>query len=233
MRKLVVILALCLFSAAAFAQETAPQISVEYEVLQPNVKQIVEENAILQDSLHLPLLNSLGQVSSFNYLGIYPLHWGGWSNWQLHKGLNVSLGASVFAEFGKHARHGAGFTQEMALQYAMPLTDKLSLSLGGYLTNITWQHDNHRDAGLSAVLGYRFNEKWEAYIYGQKSLVQTRFTPISVYDYEHIGDRIGAAVKYNFSPSVSIQLSVEEHRLPNNPYIPVYHQRNNIMDKHP
>ena len=49
------------------------------------------------DSLHLPAFDSLGRM----YVNMYPLDWCGAYNWDLHKGLNVNLGASVFASFGK------------------------------------------------------------------------------------------------------------------------------------
>ena len=216
LRKSLLILSFLFSCALVFAQEDVLNvpIKVEHEVAQPEISSAISGDVQLQDSLHLPLLNGLGQVPSLGYHGYYhslPL-WGGlgWGLWDLHEGLNVSLGASVFAEFGKHARHGAGFSQQIAMQYAMPLTDKLSLSLGGYLTNVNWQHESMRDAGLSAVLGYKFNEKWEAYVYGQKSLVQTNnFMPRSLYEMEQLGDKIGAAVRYNFSPSFSMQLGFE------------------------
>lgn len=163
-----------------------------------------------RDSLHLPPLTLNGHVMP---IGMYPLSWGGWYWWDLHKGLNVNVGASVFAQFGKHARHGAGFSQNISAMYAMPLTDKLSLAVGGYLNNVYWAHDSYRDAGVSAVLGYQFDENWEAYLYAQKSLVDNnkfhRFTPYPLYDMGELRDRIGAAVKYNFSPNFSVQLSVE------------------------
>lgn len=213
LRKSLLIFSFVFSCAVAFAQEAVLNvpIKVEHEVAQPELSSAISGDVQLQDSLHLPLLNGLGQVPSLGYHGYYnPLMWGGFHAWDLHEGLNVSLGASVFAEFGKHARHGAGFSQQIALQYAMPLTDKLSLSLGGYLTNVNWQHESMRDAGLSAVLGYKFNEKWEAYVYGQKSLVQTNnYMPRSLYEMEQLGDKIGAAVRYNFSPSFSMQLGFE------------------------
>ncbi|MCQ2253997.1 MAG: hypothetical protein MJZ29_00700 [Bacteroidaceae bacterium] len=207
-------------------QENVMPITVEHEIAQPDMAAALDGDMALQDSLHLPLLNALGQMPTLGYRGYYnylPLYGGmGWGFWQLHEGLNVGLGASVFAEFGKNARRGAGFSQQLAVQYAQPLTDKLSLAVGGYLTNVIWQHDSYRDAGLSAVLGYRFNEKWEAYVYGQKSLMHTNnYMPMSVYALEQIGDRVGAAVKYNFSPSFSVQLGFEETVTPNIPRMPV------------
>ena len=163
------------------------------------------------DTLHLPTMNAYGQVLPFRW---YPYGWLGWYNWDLHPGLNVNLGASVFAFLGKNAPRGAGFTQNLSAMYAMPLTKNLSLAVGGYLNNIIWSRTSYRDAGLTAALGYRFDEHWEAYLYGQKSIVQTRFTPLPLYDMGNLGDRIGAAVKYNFTPSFSVQLSVERGWMP-------------------
>ncbi len=165
-----------------------------------------------QDSLHLPVLDSQGRVAPFS---LYPLYYGGWSSWQLHPGLNISAGASVFAQFGKNARHGAGFSQNISAMYAIPVNNKLSIALGGYLNNIYWAHDAYRDAGLSAIIGYKFNDHWEAYLYGHKSLMDNRHMPYCLYDMNSVGDRIGAAVKYNFNESTSIQISVESVSLPN------------------
>lgn len=155
-------------------------------------------------TLNLPLLNSYGQP----YINSYPLDWGGWYSWDLHRGLNINLNASVFATLGNGACKGVGFGQNISAMYAMPLTGKMSLAVGGYFNNVTWAHRSYRDAGLNAVLGYRFDEHWEAYVYGQKSLVD-RPLPMPLYDMGRLGDRIGAAVRYNFNPSMSIQVSVE------------------------
>ena len=153
-----------------------------------------------EDTLHLPLLNRLGQT----YINMYPYDW---------FGLNVSLGASVFATFGDSPWKGAGFTQNIAAMYAVPITDKLSFAVGGYMNNLYWSHDAYRDAGLNAVLGYKFNEHWEGYIFGQKSLVN-KSMPMPLYDMSRIGDRIGAAIKYNFNPQFSIQVTVETEKRP-------------------
>lgn len=159
------------------------------------------------DSLNLPAIGMRGEVLPMT---LRPLYWGNWYNWSLHKGMNVSLGASVFAEFGKNARGGAGFTQKVSAMYAVPVTKKLSVAVGGYFNNIMWQHDTWREAGVSAIMGYKFNDHWEAYLYGQKSLAgNRRFMPCTVYDISNIGDRIGAAVKYNVNPNFSFQVSVE------------------------
>ena len=164
------------------------------------------------NSLYLPTLNHYGQMTPLSFRSMY---WSGWNHWNLHKGLNLNFGASVFAQFGKHAHHGAGFAQSLSAMYAVPLTHKLTLAVGGYFSNIYWTHNNYRDAGLNAVLGYQLNEHWETYIYAQKSLVKNRFIPYSIYDMNALGDRIGAAVKYNFNPYISLQISVEHGWMPN------------------
>ncbi|MDD7258172.1 MAG: hypothetical protein PUH24_07900 [Prevotellaceae bacterium] len=173
------------------------------------------------DTLHLPALTQNGQMPSIN---MYPHARDGYPSWQLHQGLNVSMEAGVFAAFGKGAPRGAGFFQSLSAMYAVPLGDKLSLAVGGYFNNVVWDNMNFRSAGVNAVLGYRFNDKWEAYVYAQKSFTNhlpARFryaygSPCMypLYDMTDIGDRIGASVKYNVNPSFSIQVSVEKRDFP-------------------
>ena len=166
-----------------------------------------QETLLPDSTLHLPSLNNLGQM---HYINRWPMSYSlaGYQNWDLHQGLNMSLGASVFAGFGKYAPSGAGFAQNMSGMYALPFNDKLSLAFGGYFLNADWGGRNLRDAGLNAVLGYKFNDHWEAYLFGQKSLMRPK-VPWPYFDPMDFGDRLGAALKYNFNPSFSIQLSVE------------------------
>ena len=166
-----------------------------------------QETLLPDTTLHLPSLNNLGQM---HYINRWPMSYSltGYQNWDLHQGLNMSLGASVFAGFGKYAPSGAGFAQNVSGMYALPFNDKLSLAFGGYFLNADWGGRNLRDAGLNAVLGYKFNDHWEAYLFGQKSLMSPK-VPWPYYDPMEFGDRLGAALKYNFNPSFSIQLSVE------------------------
>ena len=166
-----------------------------------------QETLLPDTTLHLPSLNNLGQM---HYINRWPMSYSltGYQNWDLHQGLNMSLGASVFAGFGKYAPSGAGFAQNVSGMYALPFNDKLSLAFGGYFLNADWGGRNLRDAGLNAVLGYKFNDHWEAYLFGQKSLMRPK-VPWPYYDPMEFGDRLGAALKYNFNPSFSIQLSVE------------------------
>lgn len=192
------------------------------------------------DSLNLPAVNRYGQPQT---IGRYPLGFGGWYSWGLHKGLNVQVGASVFAQFGKGAHHGAGFQQDIALMYALPVNDKLSVAVGGYLNNVNFAGENYHDAGVQAMIGYRFNEHWEAYLYGQKTITNNmnnrlRYSMFdgyyggmggfshnfygmpnySLYDLNNFGDRIGATVRYNFNNNMSIEVSVENRWMPSPRY---------------
>lgn len=90
----------------------------------------------------------------------------------LHKGLNLSIGASAFATFGKNLPHKGGFSQNINATYLAPLTKdgKLWIAGGGYFNNTFWGSDSYRDVGLYAIMGYKFNEHWEAYVYGQLSI---------------------------------------------------------------
>lgn len=182
-----------------------------YEPME-NILQTAPSDISPDDSLHLPSLNRYGQMR----LCSYPTDMFGLYDWELHKGLNVNLGLSVFATFGKHTPKGAGFGQNISAMYATPLTSKLSLAIGGYFSNIYWTSNSYRDAGLNAILGYRFNEHWEAYLYGQKSMTDNRI-PMPLRDMNNMGDRIGAAVRYNVNPSFSIQMSVSRSEN-NKPY---------------
>ena len=193
------------------ANPTEP-ITPNYKGEETTLKPVKLPKKKTLDSLYLPTLNHYGQMIPLSFRSMY---WPGWKHWNLHKGLNLNFGASVFAQFGKHAHHGAGFAQSLSTMYAVPLTHKLTLAVGGYFSNIYWTHNNYRDAGLNAVLGYQLKEHWETYIYAQKSLVKNRFIPYSIYDMNALGDRIGAAVKYNFNPYISLQISVEHGWMPN------------------
>lgn len=166
----------------------------------------VDERRI--DTLNLPRLTSHGTVPLMNY----PYQpFGFLDSWNLHKGLNVNLGASVFAAFGKGAPSGAGFAQDVSLMYALPLSKRLTLALGGWVEHLTWSGEQFTEVGLNAVLGYKFNERLEATAFVKKSLVDNRM-PLRYAVMGDVGDRIGASLKYNFSTSFSMQITVQATR---------------------
>lgn len=140
----------------------------------------------------------------------------------LHKGLNVSVGASAFATFGKGAPHKGGFSQNINATYLAPLTKdgKLWIAGGGYFNNTFYGGDSYRDVGLYAIMGYKFNEHWEAYVYGQLS-VSNNYYPLYYYPL-YAGTMpmgygmgtpganvIGAGAKYNVNKSFSIGINIE------------------------
>lgn len=173
--------------------------------------------------------------------------------WGLHKGLNLSVDLSVFATFGKHAPHWGGFTQTINATYLTPLTkdNKLWMALGTYLNNINYGGDNFRDGGVYGILGYQFNEHWEAYVYGQVSVannynsIYSRYAGYGPYGYGRYGmypgiwgmgvmpggygmgaagaNVLGAGVRYT-NKNFSIGVSVEGNWY-NNPKTPSYYKQ--------
>lgn len=80
----------------------------------------------------LPAIDNNGQVEIDN--SFYPTPYWAWNTWPLHKGLNVNLGTSVFANFGGNGHHGAGFTQDVSLMYVTNLSKRQHLQLAATLT---------------------------------------------------------------------------------------------------
>lgn len=173
--------------------------------------------------------------------------------WGFHKGLNLSVDLSVFATFGKHAPHWGGFTQTINATYLTPLTkdNKLWMALGTYLNNINYGGDNYRDGGVYGILGYQFDEHWEAYVYGQVSVannynsIYNRYAGYGPYGYGRYGmypgawgmgvmpggygmgaagaNVLGAGVRYT-NKNFSIGVSVEGNWY-NNPKTPSYYKQ--------
>ncbi len=171
----------------------------------------------------------------------------------LHQGLNVSLGASAFITSGKGLPHKGGFSQNINVTYLAPLTRdrKLWIAGGGYLNNTFWGSDSYRDAGLYAIVGYKFDEHWEAYAYGQLSLCNNYSNIYSRYGSYGYGygipgygaglwgtmpmgygmgaagaNVLGAGVKYNVNRNFTIGFNVEGVWY-NNHSAPIYFDRYN------
>lgn len=147
----------------AMVYQGKPMKNVKYSVLNDSLntsKEATFTNKNMDESFGQPPISSL----SYSFEPIY--------GYGLHKGLNVSLGASAFATFGKNVPHKGGFSQNINATYLAPLSKdgKLWIAGGGYFNNTFWGSDNYRDVGLYAILGYKFNEHWEAYVYGQLSI---------------------------------------------------------------
>lgn len=137
----------------------------------------------------LPLIDENGQVQSpadyydpYLYDPWFYGYGGGYGAWRLHKGLNVNIGASVFANFGKGlGGNGAGFSQDVTLMYVTNLSKKATLAVGGYINNCTYGGTNYTTGGINAVFGYRWNEHWSAYAYVQKAINNHHILPYRGY----------------------------------------------------
>lgn len=178
-------------------ERPAPEFVAEPMAVQPNIT----------DTLALPTLTERGTISRYSLWGPF----GTWNDWSLHPGLNASMSLSATVGLGDNS--GSGFAQNVALMYATELAPRLSLAVGGYYSHFNWGAAQFNDAGLTAVLGYRFNEHWEAYLFGQKSIMTPKM-PAPLYYMGDFGDKIGAEVRYNVNKSFSIGVSVWHQRMP-------------------
>lgn len=172
--------------------------------------QEVERGALLQPdtTFSLPPLTYRGTIATYPYLGAMYTSLG---NWDLHPGLNASFSASAIFGVGKHS--SSGFANSAAVMYAGQLSPKLSFSIGGYSSFMDYGRHQMKDAGLTAMLNYRFDEHWEAGVFGQKSMMQPNMPLQNMWWLcNDFGDKIGAMVKYNVNPNFSFQLSVWNQR---------------------
>lgn len=176
-------------------------------------EQINESVIHESDSLDLPPVNSQ-TGTPVSYPGY---SFCGFNNWDLHTGMNTTVDMSVMGSFGKHSYSGVGFSTNIAMMYAKPLSKKLSLAIGGYMSRLSWGAYNYNDVGLSGVLGYTINDKMNLSVYGQKSLTNPRL-PFPISSYGNLGDKFGAMFQYKPSPSVSLSVSVESTRYNSAPF---------------
>ncbi len=188
-----------------------------------------KQTTTADSQLHLPTLNYNGHLPVRSWWH-YPFM-GGYGGWNLHTGMNVNLDLSAFTSFGRN--NFSGISERISAMYATPLTNKLSLAVGGYFSNINSGIGSLRSAGLSVILNYRFNEHWEAYVFAQKSIINNGsfgfrhgnyYFPTFGYGlYGDYGDRIGAGVRYNINPSTYIEVQVDWSNYPD-----LFH--NNILN---
>ena len=165
-----------------------PMKNVKYSVMPSSLSQLhetsqQEDKKALDESYYSNPINDLTYSLAPTY------------GYGLHKGLNLSLGASAFATFGKNLPHKGGFSQNINATYLAPLSKdgKLWIAGGGYFNNTFWGSDSYRDVGIYAIMGYKFNEHWEAYVYGQLSIsnnydnLYSRYAGYGPYGYGRYG----------------------------------------------
>lgn len=148
--------------------------------------------------------------------------------------LHGSVGLSVMAGLGKGAPKGAGFAQDINLDYTLPLGTRGWLTVGGYMDHLNWSGMNTTSAGIYGALGYQIDDHWSAYVYGQKSLANSGYgfpyyggyyTGFNGYGYHGCGgygypngywnaDRLGAALRWTPSKNFMLQISVEKDWMP-------------------
>lgn len=173
------------------------------------VKAQEEQGVLMPDTtFSLPPLTYRGTIATYPYLGNM---FTGFGNWELHPGLNASLSASAI--FGLGENSGSGFANSMAVMYAGQIMPKLSFSIGGYSSFLDWGRHQMKDAGLTAMLNYRIDEHWEAAVFAQKSMMQPSMPLRQMWWLgADFGNKIGASIKYNINPNVSIQVSVWDQK---------------------
>lgn len=169
------------------------------------------------DSLQVPMAMAFGRLP----LQISPFYGFGGGRWLLHKGLNLSLDTSAFTSFGKNSALGSGFSQQITAMYANPLSDKLAIAVGGYYNNLYCSRGNYQSGGVRGVLSYQFNDKLQAYVYAQKSILKSRHIPYPLVDIHSLGDKIGAGILYQVNKNITMEFIVENTWLPTTPY-PTY-----------
>ena len=139
--------------------------------------------------------------------------------------MNVNVGFRAMAQFGKNALHGVGIGESAAMMYAGTFKNapRLSYGAGLYMDNVNWGSSTSRSVGLTAMLGYKISERWNAFLYGQKNIVNSNtFTqPYYLRANELAKDAVGAAIRYNVAPGSYIQMNIEYNRIPTNNLIPI------------
>ncbi len=126
----------------------------------------IDERLVRQpDSLNLPAVNSrTGTPTSY-----YPTYYWGFNDWNLHSGMNTSLNFGAMAQFGRHAYSGVGFNSDVAMMYAMPVSKRLSVAVGGYISRVDWGGYSYTDARISGMVNYAINDKMNVCAYGQRA----------------------------------------------------------------
>ena len=94
-----------------------PMKNVKYTVSSPSWNE--EQKSLSEEKSNLSPLSGLDENKGLEY------------GYGLHKGLNVSLGASAFATFGKGLPHKGGFSQNINATYLAPLSKDGKLWIAG------------------------------------------------------------------------------------------------------
>lgn len=136
--------------------------------------------------------------------------WGGYQ-WDLHKGMNVSLSASAFVTAGNHQYFPeSGFSTDASMMYVLPVNKKLTVAVGGYVSNNNFGRYRFNDFGIQGMAAYHFNDKLNLYAYGRYSFINPRIPyPVrAMAPFLKSSSTIGGVLDYKVTPSIRIQVGV-------------------------
>lgn len=143
----------------------------------------------------------------FGMYGISPFDYG-FATWELHKGLNASVGLNVTFSPSRYAPSGVGFGQDAAFMYATPVSKRVSIAGGLYASHMDWGFLSYKDVGIAGVAAFKVSERISIYAYGNKSLMPQRmpyYYPLPYFS----TDRLGGMVNFKLGESASISIGVE------------------------
>lgn len=194
-----------MFPVALSAQATQDNTK-EVQQLSANNTEAFIANDSVEFSLPSPIPSS-GTPHSYLMCGVSPFSYGGYT-WDLHKGFNASFGMNVSFGVGSHRLHGAGFGQDAAFLYAVPLNNRLSAAGGVYATNMNWGNYSYRNVGITGILAFKATERVTLYGYGNKSIMPKHTFP--AYPLPNFSpDKFGGMINVKVGESASFSFGVE------------------------
>lgn len=199
-----------LFPLTAVSQTEKQQDIAATETEIPAATETGSTLSTTKDSLSVPLSSPIPQpgfIAPFGMYGITPFDYG-YATWQLHKGLNASIGLNLTFSPSRYAPSGVGFGQDATFMYAIPVTDRLSVAGGLYASNMDWGFLRYHTVGIAGVAAYKLTDRISIYAYGNKSFTPKR----SLYYYplpNYAPDRIGGMINFKVGESSSFSIGIE------------------------
>lgn len=212
MKKIIYVAVMALLSIPAFAQKNDVQL-----MQQPESNDRAVEDSLWEEGRMKNLSRVADRMDRTSYYYGYDLPyytgtpvWGGYQ-WDLHKGMNVSLSASAFVTSGNHRYFpGSGFSTDASMMYVMPVNKKLTVAVGGYVSTNNFGRYRFNDFGIQGLAAYQFNDKLNLYAYGRYSFVNPRIPyPVrAMAPFLKSSSTIGGVLDYKVSPGFRIQVGI-------------------------
>lgn len=171
--------------------------------------------------LNPPLQSPLSDrtITPFGMYGLTP-HLFSPFTWELHQGLNASIGMSLTYSPSRFAPSGVGFGQDATLLYALPLGKRWSVAAGLYAENMNWGGYNTRNVGIVGIAAYRVNERISLYAYGNKSLTPETNRYLAPYAFNP--DRFGGVLNIDLGNHTNISFGIHNVVMPAG-YYPLFY----------